>query len=116
MIEEKKNRMVSIMNMHAVECLLTIFGGGKVIPSRLTGLLQGVRGLRLMIPRKHQSRNGVQRHITNYIQPMIPPVSRYRLVIKDLSSESINSSQNARILVLYSQQSKNSAISPGVLS
>lgn len=38
--EEKKNRMVSIMNMHAVKCLLTIFGGGKV-PGRLTHLLQG---------------------------------------------------------------------------
>lgn len=32
--EEKKNRMVSIMNMHAVKCLLTIFGGGKGIPGR----------------------------------------------------------------------------------
>lgn len=36
--EEKKNRM------HAVKCLLTIFGGGKGI---LVGLLQGVRGLRV---------------------------------------------------------------------
>lgn len=45
--EEKKNRMVSIMNMHAVKCLLTIFGGGKGIPGRLTRLLQGVRGLRV---------------------------------------------------------------------
>lgn len=55
MMEEKKNRMVSITNMHAVKCLLTIFGGGKVIPGRLTRLLQGVRGVRgvrLMIPRK----------------------------------------------------------------
>lgn len=43
----KENRIVSIMTMHAVKCLLTIFGGGKVIPGRL---LQGVRGgLRLMI-------------------------------------------------------------------
>lgn len=31
--EEKKNRMVSIMNMHAGKCLLTIYGGGKVIPT-----------------------------------------------------------------------------------
>lgn len=66
--EEQKNRMVSIMNMHAVKCLLTIFGGGKGIPGRLSRLLQGVRGLRLMIPRKqllhnyltfYQSRYGV---------------------------------------------------------
>lgn len=79
--EEKKNRMVSIMNMHAVKCLLTIFGGGKGIPGRLTRLLQVYYGL--MIPRKHSSKQvrseaHYQLHTTNDTACLSIQISDYR--------------------------------------